>query len=98
MYDNQTSKRPYKEPLKVWGKYLFGYWLPFFGFRDSFPPTSSPSKAYNLPKFNICTRADFEAPPKPLCDKRWSRAFEPKMNCHFCSIDEENPEHAPSMP
>lgn len=39
MIGNQTSKRPYKEPFKVRGKYLFGYWLPFFGFRDLFPPT-----------------------------------------------------------
>jgi hypothetical protein len=38
MPNAKTNKRPYKEPFKVRGKYLFGYWLPFFGFRDSFPP------------------------------------------------------------
>ena len=41
--DNQTTEEPpnknrYKEPWKVGGRNLFGYWLPFFGFRDEIPP------------------------------------------------------------
>lgn len=66
------ARKRYSQPWTVAGRELFGYWLPFFGFRDAVPPAEmtvtkdlrGPQPALMLRWFGCGFQMFIRRPPK----------------------------------